>query len=342
MVTLVERLIRLDKVFIIAEAGVNHNGNIDTAKKMIDVAYEAGVDAIKFQSFKASKLVSENAKKAEYQLKTTNSQESQYQMLKGLEIDYTQHVELKRFCEQRGITFLSSPCDVESVDMLNTLGMEIYKIPSGEITNFPLLKKIGSLKKKVILSTGMCTLSDIEGALTVLAKSGTENITVLHCNTEYPTPFKDVNLSAMITIKNAFKVEVGYSDHTNGIEIPIAAVAMGARVIEKHFTLDKSMVGPDHKASLSPDELRKMVISIRNVELAIGNGIKKPSESEYKNLDIVRKSIVANCNIKKGEIFTETNITTKRPGTGISPMHWENVLGQRAIKDFKKDELIII
>lgn len=332
----------MSRVFIIAEAGVNHNGSIDIAKKLIDVASEAGVDAVKFQSFKAEKIVSKYTPKAEYQKKTTDSNEKQLEMIKKLELDYEKHKELMNYCKTKGVMFLSSPFDLESIDLLHKLGLEIFKIPSGEITNLPYLRKIGRLKKKVILSTGMATLGEIEAALDVLRENGSNDIVVLHCNTEYPTPMEDVNLRAMLTIKEAFKVEVGYSDHTLGIEVPIAAVALGAKVIEKHFTLDKNMEGPDHKASLEPNELKEMVKAIRNIEKALGNGIKKPSKSELKNKQLVRKSIVAKRFIKKGEVFTEENITVKRPGNGISPMRWDEIIGKVANKDYKEDELIEI
>lgn len=326
--------------FIIAEAGVNHNGNIDLAKRMIDVASEYNVDAIKFQTFKTENLVSKMAKKAKYQNNTTDQNESQFDMIKKLELDIETHKELIEYCKNKKIMFLSTPFDLESIDLLNDLGLEIFKIPSGEITNLPYLEKIGKLKKKVILSTGMSTLNEIESALNILRENGTKDITVLHCNTEYPTPMGDVNLNAMNTIKEKLNVEVGYSDHTLGIEVSIAAVSMGAKVIEKHFTLDKNMEGPDHKASLEPNELKQMVESIRNIEKAMGNGIKKPSKSEMKNIDIVRKSIVAIKKIKKGEIFTEENIYIKRPGNGISPMKWYEVLGTVATKDYDEDDLI--
>jgi N,N'-diacetyllegionaminate synthase len=333
-----------NKTFIIAEAGVNHNGSIEIAKKMIEVAKECGADAIKFQTFKAEKVISRYAPKAEYQKQTTGEPDSQLEMVKKLELSFDDFVALKEYCDKLNIMFLSTPFDFESIDFLNDLGLKIFKIPSGEITNLPYLEKIGKLGKNVILSTGMADLGEIEDALDILISCGTkkENITVLHCNTEYPTPYEDVNLLAMLTIKEAFKVKVGYSDHTLGIEIPIAAVALGASVIEKHFTLDKNMEGPDHKASLEPYELKAMIDAIRNIEKALGNGIKKPSKSELKSKDIVRKSIVARREIKKGEIFTEDNITVKRPGTGISPMRWYEVLGKVAPKDYKEDELIEI
>ncbi len=330
----------MSDVFIIAEAGVNHNGDINLAKKLIDVASEAGADAVKFQSFKAEKLVTKTAKKADYQNETTDSTENQYTMIKKLELDYGKHQELIDYCKSKNIMFLSSPFDLESIDLLNDLGIELFKVPSGEITNLPYLRKIGKLNKKVVVSTGMANLGEIEDAIDVLRVSGTDDISILHCNTEYPTPMEDVNLTAMNTIKDAFKVEVGYSDHTLGIEIPIAAVTLGARVIEKHFTLDKTMEGPDHRASLDPDELKEMVTSIRNIEQALGNGVKKPSKSEQKNKEIARKSIVAGADIKKGERFTEENIEIKRPGEGISPMSWDVVIGKEAKREFAKNELI--
>jgi N,N'-diacetyllegionaminate synthase len=330
------------KTFIIAEAGVNHNGSLDMAKKMVKVAKECGVDAIKFQTFKAESLISKYAPKAEYQKQTTSSEESQLEMVKKLELSFEHFKELKYYCDSIGITFISTPFDFESIDFLNSLGMEIYKIPSGEITNLPYLEKIGTFNKKVILSTGMAKLSEIEDALDILLRSGTlkDNITVLQCNTEYPTPYEDVNLLAIKTIKKAFKVNVGYSDHTPGIEVPIAAIALGSTVIEKHFTLDKNMPGPDHKASLEPHELKTMVTAIRNIEKALGDGIKKPTPSELKNMHVARKSIIARRDIKKGEIFTTENITVKRPGSGISPMRWYEILGTVAQKDYKEDELI--
>jgi N,N'-diacetyllegionaminate synthase len=329
-------------VFIIAEAGVNHNGSIDIAKKLIDEAKKAGADAVKFQTFKAEKLVSKIAPKAEYQKKTTSVKESQFEMIKRLELNKNDHIELIKYCKNKKIDFLSSPFDLDSIDLLNSFGLRIFKIPSGEIINLPYLRKIGKLNKEIILSTGMSCLSDIEFSLKILTESGTkrDKITVLHCNTEYPTPYKDVNLNAMITIRNAFKIEVGYSDHTPGIEIPIAAVALGAKIIEKHFTLDKNMEGPDHKASLGPGELKQMIDSIRNIELALGNGVKVPSESEKPNMLIGRKSIVAKRNIEKGEIFSNNNITVKRPGSGISPMRWDEIIGKKSPSKFKEDELI--
>ena len=329
-------------MFIIAEAGVNHNGSIELAKFLIDKAVEAGADAIKFQTFKSENLLTKDAKKAKYQKKTTGSEENQYTMIKRLELDYDGHKELIDYCHIRDIMFLSSPFDLESIDLLKDLGLKIFKIPSGEITNLPYLRKIGKLNKRVILSTGMATLGEVETAVNILRSYGTTDITLLHCNTEYPTPMEDVNLLAMNTMKEAFKVEVGYSDHTLGIEVPIAAVALGAKVIEKHITLDKNMEGPDHRASLEPDELKQMVNAIRNIEKALGDGVKKPSNSEQKNKEIARKSIVAKTYIQKGEIFTENNITVKRPENGISPIKWDEVIGRVSSREFKEDELIEI
>ena len=330
------------KTFIIAEAGVNHNGQLKLAFDLIDAAEDAGADAVKFQSFKTDSLVSQKAGKAEYQKRTTNAAETQYEMIKRLELSFDDHKKLIDYCRSKNIEFLSSPFDLDSIDLLYKLGLDVFKIPSGEIINLPYLRKIAGLNKNVILSTGMSDLGEIEDALDVLTINGTDrgNITVLHCNTEYPTPFEDVNLKAILTIKNAFNVRVGYSDHTPGIEVPIAAVALGAEVIEKHFTLDKKMEGPDHKASLDPDELKSMINSIRNIEKAMGNGIKKPSKSELKNKPIVRKSLIAIKDIKKGDIFAEENIGIKRPGNGISPMRWDEVIGKFANRDFKIDDLI--
>jgi len=332
----------MTKVFIIAEAGVNHNGSLEIARRMVDAAVDANADAIKFQTFKAEEVVSKFAAKAEYQRKTTNADESQLEMIKKLELNADAHKGLIKYCRKKNIIFLSTPFDLDSIDLLNNLGLEIFKIPSGEIINLPYLRKIGGFKKRIILSTGMADMGEIEDALDVLTASGTpkEDITVLHCNTEYPTPFEDVNLNAMLTIRDAFKVKVGYSDHTLGIEIPIAAVALGARVIEKHFTLDRNMEGPDHKASLEPGELNNMVKAIRNIEKALGNGQKRPSSSEFQNKAIVRKSIVAAKGIKEGEFFTDENITAKRPGTGICLMEWDKIIGKRAKKDFFVDDLI--
>ena len=329
-------------VYVIAEAGVNHNGSIELAFKLIDAAVESGADAVKFQTFKAENLVSKNTQKAEYQKQTTNPLESQLDMLKKLELDVDVHKKLIKYCNAKGIMFLSSPFDHDSIDLLNELGLKIYKIPSGEITNLPYLRRIGSLAKQVILSTGVSTLKEVGDALAVLVDSGTkkENITVLHANTMYPTPMEDVNLNAMLTIQKEFGVAVGYSDHTLGIEVDIAAVAMGASCIEKHFTLDKTMDGPDHKASLEPEELKAMVGAIRNIEKALGSSEKKPSPSESVNIKVVRKSIFANQNIKKGDLLTDKNIAVKRPGGGISPMQWDEVIGTIASKDYNADELI--
>lgn len=330
------------KVFIIAEAGVNHNGSVEIAKKMINAAVRAGADAVKFQTFKAEKVISTLAPKAEYQKKATNINESQLEMLKRLELNIEAHKEIFAYCKDKGIMFISTPFDLDSIDLLNELGLRIFKIPSGEITNLPYLRKIGNLKKKIILSTGMANLKEIGDAFDVLINAGTkrENITVLHCNTEYPTPHKDVNLKAMQTIKDNFNIKVGYSDHTLGIEVPIAATALGATVIEKHFTLNKKMRGPDHKASLEPDELKAMVKAVRYTEIMLGDGTKKASPSERKNKLITRKSIITARNIKKGEIFTEGNLTVKRPGYGLSPMKWEEVIGKIAGRNVKEDKLI--
>jgi len=332
----------MKRVFIIAEAGVNHNGDITLAKKLIDAASEAGADAVKFQTFKAENLVSKNASKAEYQKNTTDANESQFEMIKKLELDLQTHRELIAYSKEKNILFLSTPFDLESVDMLHNLGLEIFKIPSGELTNLPYLRKIGALNKQVILSTGMANMDEIADAISLLHSSGTkkESITVLHANTEYPTPMEDVNLKAMLSIRDTFNVACGYSDHTLGIEVDIAAVALGASCIEKHFTLDKTMQGPDHKASLEPHELIAMVKAIRNIEKALGDGVKKPSKSETANIKIARKSIVAKTDIKKGAIFSEENITVKRPGNGISPMKWDEIMGSTASKDYEEDELI--
>lgn len=329
-------------IFIIAEAGVNHNGSLEIAKALIDVAAQSGADAVKFQTFKADKLVSKTAQKASYQKQTTDADESQYAMIKKLELDEKAHHELIEYCAQKNILFLSTPFDHESIDLLADLGMEIFKIPSGEITNLPYLRHIGSLQKEVILSTGMATLDEIDAALHVLttARTAKERISVLHATTEYPCPMDEVNLRAMQTIRDTFDIRVGYSDHTRGIEVPIAAAAMGAGVIEKHFTLDREMEGPDHKASLEPDELIAMVHAIRNIEKALGDGIKRPSSSELKNIPIARKSIVASRAITKGERLSEENITIKRPGNGISPMRYDEIIGTVASKNYDEDEAI--
>lgn len=328
---------------IIAEAGVNHNGSVELAKRLICAASEAGVDYVKFQTFKSENLVTKTAKQAEYQQRNIGHKgESQYEMLKKLELSHSVHEELIRYCDEKGVAFISTPFDIESIEYIRSLNLGLWKIPSGEITNYPYLRKIAQYHEPVILSTGMCELSDIECALNVLLQFGVkqEQITVLHCNTEYPTPFCDVNLKAMLEIGERFGVKIGYSDHSKGIEVPVAAVAMGATVIEKHFTLDKNMEGPDHKASLEPDELKAMVCAIRNIEQALGTGHKNISESERKNIEIARKSIVAACPIKKGDILSEKNLTVKRPGTGISPMRWNEIVGTIAIRDYNEDELI--
>jgi N,N'-diacetyllegionaminate synthase len=332
------------KVFIIAEAGINHNGDIETAKEMVDLASSAGADAIKFQSFKAERIVSKFAPKAEYQKRMTGEGESQLEMLKKFEMNEEMHKEIIAYCKERNIAFLSTPFDLESVRLLDELGLEIFKIPSGEVTNLPFLRKVGELKKKIILSTGMSYMEEVKKALDILIDSGTpkDHITLLHCNTEYPTPYHDANLLAMRRLKEAFNVKVGYSDHTPGAEASIAAAALGAEVVEKHFTIDKKMEGPDHQASLGPEELIYMIRAIRNIEKALGSSDKRPSPSEAKNRDVARKSIVAARDIKKGEVFTQENLTTKRPGTGISPMEWEMVLGKRADRDFSYDEAICL
>lgn len=330
----------MSKVFIIAEAGVNHNGDINNAKKLIDVAARAGADAVKFQTFKAENIVCKNAEKAEYQKSTTGTEENQFSMLKKLELTEEMHQELQAYCLEKNIMFLSTPFDLESIDYLDKEGIKIMKIPSGEITNYPYLIKMAKTCKPIIVSTGMAELNEVEEAVTILRDNGAKDITVLHCNTEYPTPYADVNLKAMLTLKDKLDLKVGYSDHTMGIEVPIAAVAMGATVIEKHFTLDKNMDGPDHTASLEPEELEAMIRAIRNIENALGDGIKSPSLSEKKNIDIVRKSIVAKKVILKGEIFTEDNLTVKRPGNGLSPMYWNELIGKMASKDYEIDEMI--
>ena len=331
---------------IIAEAGVNHNGSIELAKQLVDKAVEAGVDYIKFQTFKASKLVTKAAKQAEYQQKNIGKEgDGQYQMLKKLELSPEEHEILIDYCRQLGIKFFSTAFDFDSIEYLHSLNLGLWKIPSGEVTNFPFLKRIAAFNESTILSTGMCDMEDVRAAVNALNKNGLskENLILLHCNTEYPTPFEDVNLKAMDALRNEFGVEVGYSDHTKGIEVPIAAVALGATVIEKHFTLGRNMEGPDHKASLEPDELKAMVSAIRNIEKAVGgDGTKHISDSERKNIAIARKSIVAACDIKAGETFTEQNLTVKRPGNGISPMKWEEIIGKTAIRDFAEDELIEI
>ena len=330
------------KTLIIAEAGVNHNGFLDLAYQHIDAASDAGADIVKFQTFKAENLVTKSASKAQYQLEKTDSGESHFEMIKRLELSEEMHLKIIDKCKDKGIRFASTGFDQDSVDLVAKLGVDFLKIPSGEITNLPYLRNVGSRNLPVILSTGMATMEEVRQALIILTSSGLEKskITVLHCNTEYPTPFEDVNLRAMISIKEVLGVEVGYSDHTRGIEVPIAAVAMGATIIEKHFTLDRSMDGPDHAASLEPNELKEMVASIRNIEKALGSEIKKPSKSELKNLRVVRKSIVASRRIEAGEVFTEENLTVKRPGSAISPMKWDELIGQKASRDYQPDDFI--
>lgn len=327
---------------IIAEAGVNHNGELELAKQLIEVAAEAGADIIKFQTFNADRLTTRTAQKADYQTLTSGSKESQHEMLHRLELTADMHEKLIVHCAACSISFFSTGFDIESIDLLVNLGLDCLKIPSGEITNFPYLRYIGRLRKAIILSTGMATMSEIEAAIDVLEKAGTarKSITVLHCTTEYPTPMTDVNLRAMQTICTNFDVAVGYSDHTSGIEVAIAAVALGATVIEKHFTLDRNLPGPDHKASLEPEELKAMVTAIRNIEVALGDGVKRVTPSEAKNKPVVRKSLVASQAIQEGEIFSSQNVTTKRPGTGISPMCWDDIIGRAASRNFKADELI--
>lgn len=326
--------------YIIAEAGVNHNGSLRLAKKLVDKAVWAGADCVKFQTFNSKKLVSKNAPKADYQKKTTGNTENQLDMLKKLELTPKQFINLKDYCQKKGIAFLSTPFDLESINFLASIGLKTWKIPSGEITNYPYLRTIGKRKETVIMSTGMSSIAEVKNAIAVLRKFGTKKIRLLHCTTEYPAPYDSVNLQAMHTLKKEFGYDVGYSDHTNGIEIPIAAVAMGATIIEKHFTLDHNMEGPDHKASLEPEELRNMIKAIRNVEKAFGNGKKAPSKAEKRNIPIVRKSIVAASHIRKGDFFSDRNLTTKRPGKGMSPMQWENIVGTIAKRDYDEDELI--
>jgi len=330
------------KTLIIAEAGVNHNGDLDLAKQLINAAADAGADLVKFQTFNANRQVTRTAKKADYQTQTTSSTESQHAMLRRLELTEEMHHQLIAHCLTQNIGFLSTGFDIESVDLLVSLGQECFKIPSGEITNLTYLRHIGQLGKTVILSTGMATLGEIEAAIEVLEQTGTPRakLTVLHCTTEYPTPMNEVNLRAMQSIHAAFDVAVGYSDHTEGIEIAIAAVAMGASVIEKHFTLDRTFPGPDHQASLEPAELKAMVTAIRNIEIALGDGIKRLTPSEARNKPVARKSLVASRAITGGEVFTAENLTVKRPGTGISPMRWDELVGQASQKNYNEDDLI--
>lgn len=330
----------MNRVCIIAEAGVNHNGSLENAKKMIKAAKFAGADYVKFQTFVAKDLVSKYAEKAEYQKKSTGVEESQLSMLEKLSLTYDDFEVLKKYSEEHGIGFISTPFDLESIDFLLQLDMDFWKVPSGEITNLPYLEKIGKTGKRVILSTGMSTIDEIEEAVAILEKNGASDVELLHCNTQYPTPFEDVNLNAMLDIKEKLGKKVGYSDHTMGIEVPIAAVAMGAEIIEKHFTLGRNMDGPDHKASLEPDELKAMVEAIRNIEKALGDKEKRVTESEKNNIIVARKSIVAKCAIKEGEIFSKENLTTKRPGDGICPMKWYEVLGTKAKRSYYEDEKI--
>lgn len=328
--------------FIIAEAGVNHNGDLGLAQQLVEVAVRAGADAVKFQTFRTDALATADARKAAYQVSNTGSGGSQTEMLRSLELSEEAHRELLRRCQELGILFMSTPFDCASADFLAGLGMSVFKIASGEITNLPLLRKIGGFGRKVIMSTGMATMDEVRAALAVITKAGTskERITVLHCHTDYPTRMENVNLRAMLTIRDTFGVSVGYSDHTLGIEVPSAAAALGAAVIEKHFTLDRTLPGPDHAASLEPDELVAMVASIRNIEAALGDGVKRPTDAELKNAAVGRKSIVATRSIAAGERLTEANLTTKRPGTGVSPMRWDEIIGTAAIRAFEKDELI--
>ncbi len=331
----------MSKTLIIAEAGVNHNGDIHLAKKLIDTALEAGCDVVKFQTFKVDSLVSSAASLADYQKQNTGKDESQKEMLSRLSLSYADFEALKHYCDEKGIEFLSTPFDIDSIHFLDNL-VSFWKIPSGEITDYPYLVEIAKTHKKVILSTGMSSLDEVEAAIKLLQSNGAGEISLLHCTTEYPAPFNSVNLRAMNTLKEKFDIPVGYSDHTKGISVPIAAVAMGATIIEKHFTLDRNMEGPDHKASLEPDELKEMVDAIRNVEKSLGDGIKVIQDAEAKNKSVVRKSIVAKTDIKKGDIFTEYNITTKRPGAGLTPMKWPEVIGKKATKNYTVDEMIEI
>lgn len=328
------------RTLIIAEAGVNHNGSIELAKKLALKAKEAGADIVKYQTVDLNSLVSKSATMAEYQKENTGKNESQKEMLSKILLSYDEFIELDKYCKEIGIHFLSTPFDIKSIEFLQKLKCDVWKIPSGEITNLPYLQTIAKTGKPIILSTGMSTMKEIEECIDILKNNGANKITLLHCTTQYPTPFKDVNLRAMKTLRDKFGYDVGYSDHTRGIEVPVAAVALGATVIEKHFTLSRDMEGPDHKASLEPEELKAMVDSIRNIEKALGNGVKEPAQSELANISVARKSIVAKKNIKKGELFTEENLTTKRPGTGISPMKWYDIIGKRAVRNFEEDELI--
>lgn len=329
-------------VLVIAEAGVNHNGDIEIAKKLIQGAKEAGADIVKFQTFKSENLSTKNAEMSQYQIENTQKQESQLQMLKKLELSFDDFRALHDYSQKIGIQFLSTAFDLESLDFLKSLKMGIWKIPSGEITNLPYLEVLAKQKDPVIMSTGMCDLKEIADAVSVFKKNGfaMENLTILHCNTDYPTRFSDVHLRAMKTIQEKFNLNIGYSDHTMGIEVSLAAVALGARVIEKHFTLDRQMEGPDHKASLEIPELKQMVQSIRHISASLGREVKEPTAPELLNRKVARKSIVAKTNISKGEVFSEKNLTTKRPGSGISPMRWHDFIGQKSDRDYKQDDLI--
>lgn len=330
----------MGKVFIIAEAGDNHNGSLELAFQLVDKAAEAGADCVKFQTFVTEEVISKRAEKAEYQKESTGTDESQYEMVKKLELTFDNFRQLQQYAKEKGLMFLSTPFDIPSVDFLEDIDVPYFKIPSGEITNLPYLIRIARTGRDIILSTGMAEMDEIEAAVTILKEHGAGGISLLHCNTEYPTPMEDVNLRAMLTLKEKFGVRVGYSDHTKGIEVPIAAAALGAEIIEKHFTLNHNMEGPDHKASLEPDELKAMIDGIRNIEKALGSGIKTASNSEKKNIDIARKSIVARKKIVKGETLTEENLAVKRPGNGISPMKWYEVIGTKAVRDFDEDEMI--
>jgi len=328
-------------IFIIAEAGVNHNGNIDLARQLIDKAALAGVDAVKFQSFKASKLLTRDAPKAAYQKKTSKGN-SQFEMIQKLELSYEAHIVLRDYTLEKGLEFMSTPFDHDSIDLLSDIGVKRFKVGSGDLTNVPFLRHLASKKLPIILSTGMAEMNEIRHALKVIETTGfpMKDLTILHATTEYPAPFAEVNLMAMISMKRDLNVRIGYSDHTPGIEIPIAAAALGAKVIEKHFTLDRNMEGPDHKASLEPNELRQMVLAIRNIEKALGTGKKEPSPSEIKNIPAARKSLVAAIPIRKGELFTSDNLCVKRPGSGINPLRWDEFIGKPAPKNYEKDELI--
>ena len=331
----------MDKVLIIAEAGVNHNGSLDMAKQLIDVAASCGVDIVKFQTARLDSLVSKCAAMADYQKNNIGQEKTQKEMLAELLLPFENFIILADYCKEKGVEFLSTPFDIDSINFLKDM-VNVWKVPSGEITNYPYLREIGKTGKKVILSTGMSTMEEVEAAVKVLKQFGTKDIILLHCTTEYPAPYDQINLRAMNTMAEHFGLQVGYSDHTEGVEVSLAAVAMGAKVIEKHFTLDKTLPGPDHKASMSPDELRSLVVGIRKIEKALGDGEKRPTESEIKNKEVARKSIVAARDIAKGELLTEENLTTKRPGSGINPMRWDEVIGSVAVRDFEEDEIIEI